>query len=72
MNVPMELYLFHFTQMKGIFVVRSELHEAHIGALRQLRDAPDAGKESARVPRKTSQDTTNFLWGLDSSGIRQI
>lgn len=41
--------LLHFAQMEGILVVGPELHESHVGALRQLGYALDAGKESTKT-----------------------
>lgn len=40
------IYLLHFAQVQRIFVMCPELHESHVGALRELRNTLNGWKES--------------------------
>jgi len=46
-----EFYLLHFTEMQSIGVPGSELHESHVGGLRQLCDDLHVWEESAGIYR---------------------
>ena len=50
----LDIYLFHFGQVQRVFVVGPELHESHVGRLRQLRDALNARKKPAIKNRESS------------------
>ena len=41
-----EEYLFHFAEVKGILVMRAELHETHVARLCEFRYTFYTGKES--------------------------
>lgn len=58
--LQMAIYLFHFTQVQRIFIVRSKLHKSHVGTLRQLRNTLNGWKESKN--RMGKQRVQEFEW----------